>query len=65
MDGKLVFMTEMNNPETTVLEGNIYGTIKNDRFTAGVNAQVQIPNELPWGLRWFEGIKLASADFEY
>ena len=62
VNGHFALMTEMNDPSSSIIEGNQYGSIESDCFNAGLNAQIKTPDDLPWFLNWAEGIQLASTE---
>ncbi len=62
LEANLMLMMEMNEPSSTILSGQVCGSINSDQFNAGVNAHLKTPDDLPWYLNWAEGLSLASVD---
>jgi hypothetical protein len=62
LEANLKLMTQINNPGSAVLRGQMYGNVSASNFNAGLNAQIQTPDDLPWYLWWAAGVTLASAD---
>lgn len=62
LEANLMLMMEMNDPGSSILNGQLYGNVSADQFNAGVNAHLKTPDNLPWYLNWAEGLSLASVD---
>ncbi len=62
LEANLMLMLDTNDPGSSILNGQLYGNVSSDQFSAGMNAHLKTPDDLPWFLNWAEGISLASVD---
>lgn len=61
LEGNAKIMMQENNPGSTIFDGKLYGSIHTDNFSAGMNAEIRTPDDLPRLFFWAQGITLASA----